>query len=685
METPVRWGFEFLINSNVVGDQTLPGLAALANGGFAAVWSDSQSKAPKVVFGQTFHADGTRIGNGFAINGTSAGSSSDPAVTATLDGGFVTVWVANGPTLGDASSTQIRARVNGHEVQVNTTTLGGQTEPTIATLSDGRVVVAWTDNSQTGGDTSGTALRAQILNADGTRSGGEFLVNTRTTLDQFEPSIAALAGGGFVVTWASSFIHPTAGLLYDVRAQVFDAAGAGIGPELFVDNAGANSVPDPHVTALAGGGFVATWVSGSPGLATLSARTFNPDGTPGVSTFQVAFVTNREPAVAALAGGGFVIVWADDSGNSADTSGLAVRGQVFFANGSRNGAIFQVNSTGAGDQTDPSVTVLADGRFVVGWTDFSAGAFGDIRGQIFDPREAGVVLAGTLLDDEFVGTVFGDQMAGDLGNDILIGDAGNDSLIGGDGNDRLTGGLGDDRLIGGLGDDALDGGLGNDTLSGGAGVDTTTGGAGDDLYLIDATGDVVTEGTGPAEGVDQVQSAAIAVNLNLYANVENATLTGAVALNLIGAAGANVLTGNVAANLIRGGGGNDRLLGSAGSDTLDGGGGRDRLLGGTGQDVLAGGGAADVFVFASAAEAGNGAARDRITDFQAGFDRIDLSGFMAGGSFIGAAGFALNGLPQVRYVQAIGILVGDVDGDQVADLSIKLDGNPVLAAGDFVF
>ena len=158
-----------------------------------------------------------------------------------------------------------------------------------------------------------------------------------------------------------------------------------------------------------------------------------------------------------------------------------------------------------------------------------------------------------------------------------------------------------------------------------------------------------------------------------------------MALNLIGAAGANVLTGNVAANLIRGGGGNDRLLGSAGSDTLDGGGGRDRLLGGTGQDVLAGGGAADVFVFASAAEAGNGAARDRITDFQAGFDRIDLSGFMAGGSFIGAAGFALNGLPQVRYVQAIGILVGDVDGDQVADLSIKLDGNPVLAAGDFVF
>ena len=46
---------------------------------------------------------------------------------------------------------------------MNTATSSAQFDPAIAALPDGRVVVTWTDFSQTGGDTSSSAVRAQVF------------------------------------------------------------------------------------------------------------------------------------------------------------------------------------------------------------------------------------------------------------------------------------------------------------------------------------------------------------------------------------------------------------------------------------------------------------------------------------------------------------------------------------------
>lgn len=64
---------------------------------------------------------------------------------------------------------------------------------------------------------------------------------------------------------------------------------------------------------------------------------------------------------------------------------------------------------------------------------------------------------------------------------------------------------------------------------------------------------------------------------------------------------------------------NDVLAGSAGRDTLNGGDGDDVLIDGAGIDSLTGGAGADVFVFV------RDGCHDRITDFEPGIDRIDLS------------------------------------------------------------
>jgi len=137
----------------------------------------------------------------------------------------------------------------------------------------------------------------------------------------------------------------------------------------------------------------------------------------------------------------------------------------------------------------------------------------------------------------------------------------------------------------------LTGGAGNDTLNGLAGADKLLGGVGDDTYVVDNTGDVVTENAN--EGVDNVQSS---VTYTLVANVENLTLTGTAAINGTGNALNNLLIGNSAANTLNGGTGNDLLEGGAGNDRLSDTSGTAYFNGGAGNDTLTGGASAELFI-----------------------------------------------------------------------------------------
>ena len=160
-----------------------------------------------------------------------------------------------------------------------------------------RFVVSWTDGSASGGDTSGRAVRAQVFNADGTKFGTEFRVNTTKTGDQLWSAITALTDGRFVVSWQDDSASGGDTSASAVRAQVFNANGSKSGVEFLVNTSTANYQYDPAITALADGRFVVSWTDGS-------------------------------------AGGG-------------DTSGAAVHAQVFNGDGTRSGAEFRVNTTTA--------------------------------------------------------------------------------------------------------------------------------------------------------------------------------------------------------------------------------------------------------------------------------------------------------------------------------------------------
>ena len=108
----------------------------------------------------------------------------------------------------------------------------------------------------------------------------------------------------------------------------------------------------------------------------------------------------------------------------------------------------------------------------------------------------------------------------------------------------------------------------------------------------------------------------------------------------------------------------DYLLGNEVSNTLTGNGGDDVLNGLAGADTLNGGEGSDTFVF-SVIEKG-----DSISDFATGVDFIDLTSTGVAFTFVNNAEFT-NTAGELRY--ADGMLMGDVDGDGNADLTINLN------------
>jgi hypothetical protein len=700
MTTPIKDGAAFLVNTTTTSEQSQPTITALADGRFVVAWSDdSQSggdTSGSAIRAQVFAADGAREGAEFLVNSTTTSTQSEPTITALADGRFVVAWTDSSQSGGDTSDFAIRAQVykadsarEGAEFLVNSTTTNPQFQPTITALADGRFVVAWRDLSQSGGDTSFSAIRGQVFAADGARDGGEFLVNTTTTNTQFQPTITALTDGRFVLAWTDDSLSIDDTSSTAIRGQVFAADGAREGAEFLVNTTTTNSQFDPTITALADGRFVLAWSDGSgsggdTSFSAIRAQVFAADGARDGAEFLVNTTTTNsqvQTTITTLADGRFVVAWSDFSRSGGDTSGFAIRAQVFAADGARDGAEFLVNSTTTSTQSEPTITALADGRFVLAWSDESQSG-GDtsstaIRAQIFDGRTSAVQLNGTLADDDFAGTIFADRLAGFFGNDRLEGrggddqlqgEADDDTLNGGGGNDRLDGGEGDDRLGGGIGSDGLRGGAGNDSLNGAAGADVTEGGTGNDVHTVDTLSDRVIENA--RQGIDTVRSGSISLDLNRYANVENGALTGTARLHLSGTGLANDLLGNSGANSLSGGAGADTLTGANGSDTLSGGTGNDR------------------FLYTAAAQTGLNRFRDVITDFLSGADKLDLGPVDADSTkagdqdftFLGNAAFFAAG--QIRYVPASGILAGETNGDGVADFQILLSNKPVLIAAD---
>ena len=471
--TPTFWSDHFLVNSTTLGAQQFPHIAGLASGGFVVVWQDPSATGSdtsgSAVRAQVYDSLGDPVGAEFLVNTTTTNAQQLPRVAALADGGFVVVWEDF-----SAGHADVRARrfddegtaIDANDFIVNSTTLNGQTDPHVAALADGGFVIVFEDDSQSGSDTSGSAVRARRYDANGVAQGNDFEIHTFGNSNQSGPSVAGLTNGGFVAVWADNSNQLGDNSPTGINARLFSALDAPVDIEFQVNTTTSSSQFEPRVAALANGSFVVVWQDNSASgfddsNSAIRGQVFDAAGGMVGSEFLVntAIANGQTDAdVTALPDGGFFVVWRDGSETGGDTLVGAIRGQRFDEAGNRVGGELLINQIPTGDQRHPAVTALDDGRIAVAYRDlsgFGETSNGGILARILDPREAtidgthgGDVIAGRLGDTEINGHDGDDAITGMAGDDVIDGDAGNDTLFGGDGEDLFVfnAGDGDDEV-----------------------------------------------------------------------------------------------------------------------------------------------------------------------------------------------------------------------------------------------
>ena len=152
----------------------------------------------------------------------------------------------------------------------------------------------------------------------------------------------------------------------DWRPSATDANGVAVGAKIDVNTELTHDQDNAEVVGLTGGRFVVIWESflqDGDGNG-IYAQRYASDGTPDGVEFKVNATTldsQSEPAVTALEDGGFVVSW---------QSGLTnpdIMAQRFDTNGNAVGGEFQVKVDGIGAQQRPAITSLPNGGLAVVW------------------------------------------------------------------------------------------------------------------------------------------------------------------------------------------------------------------------------------------------------------------------------------------------------------------------------
>lgn len=255
--------------------------------------------------------------NAIGINGPNGGGETGPQTFPSLGAGSNgKLFVAWQDESGGPGSGRIFGRtftppnVLGNQQELSTGTSNAR--PRIAALPSGFAIV-W----ESGGD-----VKLRVVSADGTPAGGESVVNEKAAGIQERPQIASLADGSFAVVWDDRSAGNAEIVFQRFTAQVVKIAGDQASPLNDLVKDGDQTSPSIAGTSARAGVYLVAWADEPRGeiRARYTRLTggfpFNPvDGSD--SEFSVGVKTGRKRSAPAVAIGGkepfAAIAWEDQT------------------------------------------------------------------------------------------------------------------------------------------------------------------------------------------------------------------------------------------------------------------------------------------------------------------------------------------------------------------------------------
>ena len=182
---------QFQVNSETASNQNLSSITELIDGGFLAVWVESQK-----VWGRRFNSAGGPIGNDVQLSTFSSAVAQETQVAIGWNGHILVVWADSGvetPPLPPGSSSEIRGRLFdadlnalGPDFRINTVTEDTQSAPRIADYGQKGFLVVWKSDVSSGAD-PGDSIEARLVTGPNQFDGDQVQLNTWDNNTQQNP------------------------------------------------------------------------------------------------------------------------------------------------------------------------------------------------------------------------------------------------------------------------------------------------------------------------------------------------------------------------------------------------------------------------------------------------------------------------------------------------------------------
>jgi hypothetical protein len=265
-----------LQDNSLLGERNFPAVA-FRSSGLNVVWTDARSGNPDILQQRLDLALSKEFDN-LILNDDQTGSQQySPDITWLPQSANAIVWRDCQTDAGDIylQRSNLSGAPIGAALRINDDPGRGlQSSPRIGSSTSGDMVVVWED-SRTAAGVGGQNIFAQRLWANGTKVGGNFVVNDDgTTKPKSQPDIAVGNDGSSVIVWVDQRANRK-----QIYCQRYNPSGVAIGRnQLVADALGAVESFSPRVGMRSDASFVVSFLSIVGGHQELFIQRFNASG-----------------------------------------------------------------------------------------------------------------------------------------------------------------------------------------------------------------------------------------------------------------------------------------------------------------------------------------------------------------------------------------------------------------------